>query len=88
VLDATLRTTIGAACGTAVVAHDDVLAAEGLGFDDLTEACAERGFASLVDAATIAECVRGQHACQTDQLIELEIPRLRELLGLGAVTLP
>jgi len=87
-IDAKIRATITTSCGSPTLALDGVLGSEGLGFDDLGAACALRGVPSLDSAAAIAECLRRQHACQADQVLENEMPRFRELLGLGAVTLP
>lgn len=87
-LVAKLRATITASCGAAVLDIADVLAPEGLGFGDATGPCALRGVSTLDDDVAIAECIRVQHACQADQLLEVEMPRFRELLGLGSVTLP
>jgi hypothetical protein len=83
---AKMRGTITASCGRLDPAR--VLAPDGLGFEGLADACAARGVTSLADERAIADCLVAQHACQADQMLEIEVPRLRELFGLVAVPLP
>ena len=46
------------------------------------------GVANLATVADVTTCLERQVACQADQLLENETPRIDELLGLGGVSLP
>jgi hypothetical protein len=84
-VEAKLRATITAGCGTAALA--DVLAPNGLGYGAVASTCGGLG-ASLDSAAGLADCVARQHECRVEQWLERETPRLRELIELGATPLP
>jgi hypothetical protein len=66
----------------------DLLAAEGLGFAAYTSDCAALGVTPRDSAASIAECLKRRLECRTEQLPELQVPRLRELLAIGNVAFP
>jgi hypothetical protein len=86
-LEAKLVAAIAAGCGAAGASFDDVLAADGLGYESLAPTCAALGV-PLDSGAALADCVRRQHECRVEEWLERETPRLRELLQLGATPLP
>jgi CSLREA domain-containing protein len=76
------RAAIAKAC-TGVDA--DVLAANGLNAGQLAGYCAAIGVAPLATAADVGECLLRHHTCRVGQLLDVEIPRTRELLDVGGV---
>ncbi len=57
--------------------------ATGLGFAAHTARCTALWVASLDDVADVTECLRRQHVCRTDQLLERAFLRLEEMLNLA-----
>lgn len=84
---AKLATTIAKACTKPPLVLADVLATSGIGFDLLGGECAALG-ASLDSIDGLAGCIARRQSCRADQILENEIPRLRELLGIAGVALP
>ncbi len=82
-----LAAAITKSCTKAPLVLADVLAVSGVGFDLLGGECTALG-SSLGSIAGLADCVARRHACRADQMLENELPRLRELLTIGGVTLP
>lgn len=66
----------------------DLAGPAGLGYDERAGRCGALAVPTLTDAAGLARCLTKQHACRVRQLLELQQPRLDELLGLGQVSLP
>lgn len=85
-LEAKLKGTVEKKC--AGLPPADLFTDTGLGFGTLTGRCAALGVAKLESASDVAECLTLEHECRAEQLSERALPRLRELSGLGAVTLP
>ena len=85
-LEAKLGAGLAKACGT--LDATELAGPTGLGFDERTAACQELTGMGSTTATDVARCLGAQHACRVRQLLELEQPRLDELLGLGQVTLP
>src|SRR5262249_23188311 len=83
-----LNAGVAKKCGPDVVDASALFAADGLAFGADAEACAARGVASLTTLDDLLACIRFQHQCEANQVLENEIPRLYELLDLGGVTLP
>jgi hypothetical protein len=60
-----------------------------VGFSTLEPACTAAGVASILNGVpNVAQCVTTYHECRAGQMLEAEMPRLRELLSLAHVTLP
>ena len=70
------------------LSNADVRAADGVGFDALAAPCAEADVPSLASIGDVTTCLTRFHHCRAHQLLENEIPRLRELLGTGQLALP
>jgi hypothetical protein len=87
-IEARLVATVIKACSDSDLAAGDLLAAEGLGFGAFATECDALGVAPLDSPASIAECLKRRLECRTEQLLDLEVPRLRELLEIGAVAFP
>jgi hypothetical protein len=87
-VEAKLAAAVAKACGAPRVALADLLAPAGLGFDARSDECAALGVAGLATLGDVATCVVRLHECRAEQLLDLQTPRLRELLDLGEVTLP
>jgi hypothetical protein len=85
---AKLAASIAKPCTKAPLELADVLGASGLGFAALGGECSALGVANLDSIAAIADCIARRHECRVDQMLENELPRLRELLAVGGVTLP
>ena len=87
-LEAKLAAAIAKKCNVATLTLADVVGSTGLGFQAQAALCKALGVSSLGSIAAIAECVTRQHECRAEQLLERELPRLRELLSTAQVTLP
>lgn len=85
---AKLAVAVAKSCGKAPLTRADVLGASGLWFDALGAECTAIGGSSLTSLDAFADCVARRHACRVDQMLENQMPRLRELLTVGGVTLP
>jgi len=84
-LESKLGGAIAKGCPSGVQA--DMLAAAGLDFARLGDACAAVG-GSTASVGDVAACLGRYHKCRVGQLVEAESPRLREFLGLAGVSLP
>lgn len=84
---AKLAAAIGKGCGKAPLTVADVLAAPGLAFDARAGECAALEAPPSGSLAALADCVARHHACRVDQMLENELPRLRELLAIAGVSL-
>jgi len=78
-----LASTIAKACNAAKVDALDLRAAAGLGYDAEEAACAPFGVPSIDDAADVAACLVGHHACRAAQIFAMLVPRAFEILTLG-----
>jgi hypothetical protein len=87
-IEAKLVAAIVKACTDEDLAAADLLASQGLGFGAYTGDCAALGVSPHDSAASIAECLKRRLECRTEQLLELQVPRLRELLAIGNVEFP
>lgn len=87
-IEAKLVAAVVKKCTDDDIGGADLLAAEGLGFGAYTSDCAALGVAPLDSAASIAECLKRRLECRTEQILELQVPRLRELIAIGNVTFP
>lgn len=79
---------IAKACGVPALAAADLTAPLGLGFAADADECAALGVAPLDGPTAIATCVERRLACRTRLLLDLEVPRWRELLGIGQGVAP
>jgi len=84
---AKLDAAVTKSCTKAPLTLADVLATSGVGFDLLAAECTalDGGVGSI---AGLADCVARRHACRVDQMLENELPRIRELLGIAGVAFP
>ena len=87
-VESKLRTALGKKCTGAALPFASVLAAEGLGFVAHQDVCVALGGVDLASIDDVEGCLARSLACRTDQLLGVDAPRLRELLELGALTLP
>jgi hypothetical protein len=87
-VEAKLGAAIAKSCGGPKVLATDLTGATGLGFNARAEDCAALGVPVLATAVDVAACTTRLHECRAEQLLDLETPRLRELLSIGGVTLP
>lgn len=79
---------VGKACGVPALAPADLTAPLGLGFAADAAECAALGVAPLDGPTAVATCVERGLACRTRLLLDLEVPRWRELLGIGQSAAP
>lgn len=86
--DARHAAAVAKACAAPTLAFSDLAGPLGLGVAADAAPCAALGVAPLDDPAAIASCVERRLACQTRLLLDLEVPRWRELLGIGQVGAP
>ncbi|MEB2283139.1 MAG: SBBP repeat-containing protein [Myxococcales bacterium] len=82
-----LAAAVGKGCGKAPLTVTDANAVAGLGFDAAAGECAALEAPPLGSLAALADCVARRHACRVDQMLENELPRLREILAIANVTL-
>ncbi len=87
-VEAKLGAAIVKSCGGPKVSAPDLGGTTGLGFAARAEDCAALGVPTLASAADVAACTTRLHECRAEQLLDLETPRLRELLAIGGVALP
>ncbi len=87
-LAAAFASVIAKACGAAPLGIADLRADAGLGLANRDADCAALGVASLATVDDVASCLTRQLTCRVDQMLENEIPRLDELLGLAGVPQP
>src|SRR6185436_528040 len=87
-LEAKLAATVIKSCDTPGLGLTATLAATGIGFDVLAAECHGLGVASLDGVGAVGTCLARQHECRVEQALEAALPRLRELLDLGQVSLP
>jgi len=87
-LTAKLAPTIAKACEPSGLTLGDVLATDGVDFGSLASACAAAHVSSLASVDDLTTCLTYYQHCRAHQLLENELPRLRELLGTGQVLLP
>lgn len=83
-----LAAALGKKCIGPAVPFTTVLGAEGLGFTARAGVCGALGVAGFATVDDLAGCLGHALGCRADQLLATEVPRLRELLDLGALTLP
>jgi hypothetical protein len=84
-LGAKLAAAVAKSCAASGLTLADALDPPGVGLGALAPQCAVVSFASIDEVAT---CLTAQHHCRAQQMLESELPRLRELLTVGQVTLP
>jgi hypothetical protein len=87
-LQATLHAAIVRTCGDAALPFADLLQATGLGLGGTAPACAALGVPSLATVDDVAACLVREHQCRAEQLLETEIPRLREWMAAGGIVPP
>ncbi len=80
-LDAALESSVVGACDRGPLDASDLTADEGLGFEARGTQCAALGIANATSAGDVAACLVRELRCRSDQLVENETPRLRELIG-------
>ena len=84
-LGAKLAAAVTKSCAASGLTLADALDAPGVGLGALAPQCAVASFATIDEVRT---CLTAQHHCRAQQMLESELPRLRELLTVGHVTLP
>ena len=87
-LEAKLAAALVKSCGPPKITAAELTGAMGLGFDGRADQCVALGAGVPADVDDVAACVLRLHECRAEQLLELETPRLRELLTTGGVSLP
>jgi hypothetical protein len=87
-IDAKLAAVVEKACTAKGLALPDVLDPTGVGFSELAGACAPTGVDVAAGVPSVAQCLATYHRCRAGELLEAELPRVRELLGLVGATLP
>jgi hypothetical protein len=75
-----LLALIGKACDPAVVSHDDLDLAIGLGLGAEEAACLNEGNPIDESIGSFASCLLQQHLCHVNRTLGIGIPRARELL--------
>jgi uncharacterized delta-60 repeat protein len=84
-VEAKLAAAVAKSCDG--LAPGDLTSADGLGFQTHAAECATLG-APGATAAAIADCVRRQHECRLEEVLDATTPRAGELFELGQVALP
>ena len=87
-IDAKLAAAVDKACAATGLTLADVLDANGVGFGALAAACTPTGVDVTTGVPNLAQCLATYHECRAGELLEAELPRVRELLSLVGVTLP
>lgn len=77
--------TVVKKCGA--LSSADLLAAAGLGADQLTAECAGAFTTPVTDVGALAACLARQHECRVEQIFDVDEPRSRELLDAAGVSL-
>ncbi len=83
-----LALAIAKKCDAPTVAIGELLSGSGAGFQSQAGLCKALGVPSLGDIGAVTECLRRQHQCHAQQMLERELPRLDELLATGGVVFP
>ncbi len=79
------------ACNENLVSFANLTGSTGLGYAEVIGECeSEFGMSGVDTAAEVAACVALQHECRTEELLEVEAPRARELIQvtLGGQMIP
>ena len=89
-LEQKLAAAIAATCAPPALGLESLFEDVGIGFGvtKRTLECGGLGAGQLDDAAAVATCVNRQHECRVEQALDAELPRWRELLAAGGITLP
>jgi len=89
-LEQKLAAAIAKSCAAPPLDLATLLSDEGIGFGVQKRRleCGGLGAGQLDDAAAVASCLNRQHECRVEQALEAELPRWRELLTAGGITLP
>ncbi len=83
-LGAALLATLSKPCEAAGLALADVIDDNGLGIGSLSGVCTQAGYPNIENGVQQTSfCLTAFHKCRAAQLVEGEMPRLRELLLLG-----
>ena len=86
VVAAKLTATITAKCAGLDLENGLRSPTLGLGYATLEAACTGEFMGpALSDVTAVATCVLAQHACRADQLVDLQAPRVQELMARGQV---
>jgi hypothetical protein len=86
-LRATLANGVAKACSKADIA--DAINTDGLGFQSQESACTAIGTPGIQNGfLNIGLCLASYHVCRASQLLEAELPRVRELLALVGHPVP
>jgi uncharacterized delta-60 repeat protein len=85
-VEAKLQAAVAKDCAT--LDATELTGGAGLGYQERAAECIALHAAGADSAAAVGDCVRRQHECRVEQMLEATTPRLRELLGIGQVSLP
>jgi hypothetical protein len=75
-------------CTSPDLTESDLEGATGLGFGSAVPRCAQLTFPPADPTTSIFECVGAQHLCEDAQMLERQVPRLRELATFFNITIP
>lgn len=75
-------------CTSPDLAEADLEAPAGLAFASAAPRCAELNVTPLTDLSAILTCVGVQHTCEDFQMLERQVPRLRELADFLNIVIP
>lgn len=89
-LEQKLAAAIAKTCASPPLDLETLLSDEGIGFgvQGRRLECGGLGAGVVEDAADVASCLNRQHECRVEQALDAELPRWRELLAAGGITLP
>lgn len=89
-LEQKLAAAVAKTCAAPALELETLFSDEGIGFGvtKRTLECGGLGAGQLDDAAAVATCLNRQHECRVEQALDAELPRWRELLTTGGITLP
>lgn len=89
-LEQKLAAAIGKTCAAPTLGLPTLLEDTGIGFGvpKRTLECGGLGAGTIDDAAAVATCLDRQHECRVEQALDAQMPRWRELLAAGGITLP
>jgi len=79
--EAKLRSSIAKKCGPEKASFGDLTAAMGMNLTDLTTVCDGLGVPTLANIDDYIECMVRQHCDLVDAVVDLQYPRITELLG-------
>ena len=80
--EAKLLASVVKRCTSADLTIGDLLAPEGLGFGSASARCDQLDLPPLSAPSAVAQCVASEELCEASQVLELDVPRGRELVEL------